>query len=278
MIRRLATLPLCLLTLTAVMGIAPSGMSTPPGGLRPSEPAEYLRTGEDLIVDDQTLRLGRETLALAVLLNAGTDPSTAASAAIALAGVARSSDEHAGLWALAVQIDPSRREDWRWLGTAASPDAQLDRAAAAALGALRRNESGSGELITAPLRERIVATAAQLGHDPSRVSSILIRWASDARSDPCKGRLFVRERAGDGIRSAPCPDPSFHHGMRADEEWSVMIGIELSLLHAGPTAWPAQTALGLDTPVPVWDLARVAREYGVSADRAVYRSGGWVAR
>lgn len=244
-------------------------------GLTPDRPEAYLRVGEDLIESSGTIDLGRETLALAAILAADEDPALAASAVIALAGVARSPEEHRGLCSLAIGLDPARSEEWRWVGRDTAPVDAGREEAAKALGQLRRNDPGVE--LTPVVRDRITEQARHLGLDPQRFAAVLRKWETDARNDPCRGRMFVPAKIGDALGAEPCPDTSFHHGSRIDEEWFLMVGVELALLEASPPGWGAQAALGLGAPVPVWSLDRLADDLGVSAQRPVYRGGQWTA-
>jgi hypothetical protein len=243
--------------------------------LSPSDPRGYFRAGERLIEQPTTAVVGRETLALGVLLAAETDPELAASAAIALASAAGSRDEFARLWSLAVDLDPTRSGDRVW--ARAGDGRASDRDVARTLGGLRLNSSEAlSSLSDHPdRRDRIVETGERLGFDPSRVRAVLSKWERDAADDPCRGRMVLRTRTDAGFRDEPCPEPAFHHGVELNADWSMMVGIELALLGTAPDSWPGQAAVGLDAAVPSWTLASMARAYGVSADRPVRRAGRW---
>lgn len=255
----------------------PLVLTVPLGSLVPSRPGEYLRAGEDLAADPNQHPLARDTLALAVLLNAEPDPSTAASAAIALASLARSPDEHRGLWALAVTLDPTRAAEWRWFGRHHVPADPLRLAAAAALALLRHNHPDATGAMTDAVRQRIVDEAIRAGHTASLVEAIISKWLRDAANDACRGRLTERSRSGDAILTVPCSTPACHHATRIDQEWAIMVGLELALTGSAPSSWSTQAALGLDAPLPVWSLDRLADTFGVSASRPMYRSGRWTA-
>ncbi len=248
------------------------------GRLRPSDPAEYFLLGERLIEHPDTLPVGRQTLAVCVLLAAESDPSLAAGAAVALASVASSAEERLGLWSLAVELDPVRGRDRRWAAGSGAGAAELDRLAGRTLGALRVNDRDATGVLrdNAAVRTRIVEEGVRLGHDISRLTAVLAKWESDAQNDPCRGQLSIRVREGSTFLQHPCPHPSYHHGLQTDSpDWAMMVGIEMSLLGATPDSWSAQAAVGLDSAVPVWTLDRVAGAYGVSRARPVRRSGRW---
>lgn len=247
--------------------------------LTPDEPERYLTLGEDLLDDHATAALARQTLALCVLIAADDDPALAASAAIALASAEPGQDARDGLWALAVELDPARAEDRRWLGVAHAAD-DLGVRAALLLGGLRSGvpEAASTLASDAAVRSRVLAEGVRLGHDRTRIQAILEAWERNARNDPCRGQMFVRVRNGAAMRPGPCPSPDHHHGVRLDDAWRTMVGIELALLNASPASWAAQAAVHVDAAVPVWDLDRLARAYAVSADRPYRRHGEWTAR
>lgn len=251
--------------------------SVPLGSLTPTRPAEYLRAGEDLALDPNQQLLARATLALAVLLNAQADPATAASAAIALASLARNPDEHRGLWAMAVSLDPTRAAEWRWFGRHNVPADPLRSAAASALALLRHNHPDATAAMTDPVRDRVLDEALRTGHPANQVQAILSKWLRDAANDACRGRLTERSRSGDTVLTVSCSTPDCHHGTRVDAEWAVMVGLELSLTGSAPSSWSTQAALGLDAPLPVWSLDRLGSAFEVSANRPVYRSGRWTA-
>jgi|GEM_PF-4045598 len=243
------------------------------------DPAGYFEAAERLAGHDETRRLGEETFAMVVLLAAENDPVLAAGACVALASLSSDAAARTGLWSLAVELDPARANDRRWLVSEAEGLASVDARASRVLGMLRdNNPEAVGQLNDDPaIRTRIVAEAVRLGHEPSRVSAVLAKWERDTNDDPCGGRLTVRVRQGGSIVVSPCPSPSFHHGARIDADWAMMIGVEMSLLGATPDSWPAQAAVGLDAAVPVWTVEGVGRAYGVSADRPLRRSGRWAA-
>jgi hypothetical protein len=246
--------------------------------LRPDDPGSYLLIGERLIERLETMRLGRETLAIAVPLAADSDPSLAASAAVALASVAESVDERRGLWSLAVELDPVRGVDLRWTAGAGARAAGPAREAGRTLAALRVNDRAGAVAMAenSALRSRIIEEGVRLGHNVDRLTAVLGKWESDALNDPCRGQLTIRVRDGAGFLQQPCPDPSYHHGLRTDSpDWAMMVGIEMSLLGTTPDSWNAQAAVGLDSALPVWTLERVAKAYGVSRTRPVRRSGRW---
>ena len=87
--------------------------------------------------------------------------------------------------------------------------------------------------------------------------------------------MVVRVREDGAFVDRPCPDPSRHHGVRIDERWAMMVGVELSLAGRTPDSWPAQARVGLDAPVPAWTLADLAEAFGVSKDRPVRAGGRW---
>ena len=270
---------LVLLAMGGMLGLAPR---TDPESalqrLRPADVRSYFLAGEALIEHAGTTQLGRETLAICVLLGAEREPQTAASAAIALASVARSTEEQRGLWALAIDLDPSRGEDRRWTKPMSTSSTPIDAAAARVIGGLRvNNRDSAGVLRDQPeIRTRIIEEGNRLGFETSRVVAVLTQWESNTLNDPCRGQMVVRVREGAGMRAVPCPSPSHHHGVQhGSPEWAMMLGIEMSLLGAMPPGWSAQSVMGLDGGVPVWTLARVAREYGVSASRPVRRGGRW---
>lgn len=247
--------------------------------LRPTTPDAYLLVGERLIEMPATVSVGRQTLAIAVLLTAESDPSLAASAAVALASVADSAEERRGLWSLAVELDPVRSADLRWASPASGAHASgQDREAGRTLAALRVNNRDASVVMAnnSAVRSRIMEEGARLGHDRSLLAAVLAKWESDAQNDPCRGQLSIRVRDGASFLQQPCPDPSYHHGLRTDSpDWAMMVGIELSLLGATPDSWNAQAAVGLDSALPVWSVDRVAQFYGVSRTRPVRRAGRW---
>jgi hypothetical protein len=251
------------------------------GELRPSEPGAYLLLGERLIEQPDTAAVGRETLALAVLLASESDPSLAASAAVALASVVGSAGERRGLWSLAVELDPVRAEDMRWTADPGTRAGTLDRLAGRTLAALRINnrEASAAMADDNAVRTRIIEEGARLGHDVRMLTAVLAKWESDAQNDPCRGQLTIRTRDGSTFLQQPCPDPSYHHGLRTDSpEWAMMVGIEMSLLGTTPDSWHAQAAVGLDSALPVWTVEQVAEAYGVSPTRPVRRAGRWTER
>lgn len=277
---------LCLvvLALTLAGSTQPSAQTPAPGPeqrlaeLRPSDLGLYLLVGERLIERAETARLGRETLAIGVLLAADSDPSLAAGAAVALASVAESVDERRGLWSLAVELDPVRGEDHCWTAGDGARAAGPAREAARALAALRVNDRDGAVAMAenSELRSRIIEEGVRLGHNVDRLTAVLVKWESDALNDPCRGQLTMRIRDGASFLQAPCPDPSYHHGLRTDSpDWAMMVGIEMSLLGTTPDSWNAQAAVGLDSALPVWTLERLASAYGVSRTRPVRRSGRW---
>lgn len=246
--------------------------------LRPTEARSYFLAGEQLIEHPSTVQAGRETLAVCLLLSAERDPPLAASAAIALASVARTTQEQRGLWALAVELDPSRGEDRRWTAAAAGSADSTDLLAARVIGGLRVNSRDATAVLREQpqVRSRILEEGNRLGFETSRIVAVLTQWESNTLNDPCRGQMVVRVREGTGMRAVPCPNPDHHHGVRHDSpDWAMMVGIEMSLLRAMPSGWSAQAVMGLDAGVPVWTLARLAREYGVSASRPIRRAGRW---
>lgn len=248
--------------------------------LRPEDPAAYFRLGERLIERSDQAPRARETLALAALLASESDPTLAGGAVVALAAVARTPDERAGLWALAVDLDPVRSADRRWIAAGGGAGAS-DRAAAAVLGLLRlgHRDGAKAWRADADLRNRILDEGVRLGHAANRVGAVLESWAMAAAADPCGGELTLRERRGSAVVRAPCPEPQHHRGLRLDDEdVAIVLGIEMSLLGATPDSWEAQAAVGLDRAPPAWTLRRLAEAYGVSAERPVWRSGRWSAR
>jgi len=254
--------------------------------LRPEQPRTYLWVGETLARDPNSRLLARETLATGAMLAAKHSAETgdtqsselAASMIIALASLGDDADTHRGLWMLALSLDAGRAESFRWLGADALPDDAHAQEAARVLGLLRRNDPDAIRDITEAHRRRIIDEAKLLGLDATRIASVLRKWETDTRNDPCKGRLFVRKREGDATVVSPCPLPGFHHGSVFNDDWAMMAAIELSLAGHTPDSWSVRGAIGLDRPVPIWTLDRLGETFGVSADRPVYRSGRWVAR
>lgn len=244
------------------------------------DPAGYFAAAERLIERVDTRDVGLEALALVVLLAAESDPALAAGACVALASASDDAATRSGLWSLAVQLDPARTADRRWLVSDSMGTPDLDIQASRVLGLIRQNNQDASAILRdrSEIRARIISEGVRLGHDAGMVAAVLIRWEKDTSDDPCRGRLTVRVRDGGTVRVAPCPSPSYHHGSRTDAEWAMMIGIEMSLLRATPDSWPAQGAVGLDAAVPVWTVDRVGRAFGVSADRPLRRAGRWVAR
>lgn len=289
---------LCVLAALVSLGLSqpavppvPSAAVAPPGNpiaraettlsnLNPGRPSEYLRAGELLIEREATREVGRQALALAILLSAENDPALGASAAVALASVAPTEDERTGLWSVAVGLDPSRRDDRLWLPAGPADAAASDALAARVLGGLRTNDPEAVALLgdRPELRERIFAEGERLRHDGARVRAVLASWLRNAENDPCRGRMTMRVREGGGFVQTPCPSPHLHHGAVISEDWRMMVGIELALLGATPSSWPAQAAVGLDAGISVWTPERIAEAYAVSADRPLRRNGRWVAR
>lgn len=271
----------CLLGITAAW-IAGLAARTVPDeslltGFTTPDPQGYFLAAEQLAEHEATTPLARETFALVAVLAAELDPSLAAGACVALAALSPDAAARDGLWSLAVELDPARADDRRWLVADAAGLAGVDSRAAQTLGMLRHNDPQGGAMLDEQpaLLSRLVAEAERLGHDRSRFLAVLGKWKRDAGDDPCGGRMTVRERRAGSVITIPCPNPSFHHGVRTDQDWSMMVGVEMALLSATPESWPGQAAVGLDAAVPVWTLDRVVRAYGVSADRPLRRAGRW---
>lgn len=256
----------------------PAGAERGLADLRPSCPECYFLAAEDLVADPSTTPMGREAAALTVLLAWDTDPGLAASALILLAASAESSAERTGLNALAIEVDPSRADELYWLASDHSDFARRDAVAAELLGSLRAGnpDARTGLRASPDHRARIVAEGVRLGHDPARVHAVLNRWETNIEQDPCRGRITVRVRESGEYREQPCPRPDHHHGTILDDEWRMMVGIELSLLRTAPPSWAAQAAVGLDAPLESWNRAHLERRFGVSADRPLRRNGRWI--
>lgn len=252
--------------------------SVPGETLTPADPERYLIVGEDLAADESSQGIASRVLAVGVLVAAEKEPELAASMAIALASLAPDPEQFHGLWMLAISIDPVRSEAYRWLGGQLGPIEADAAETARILGQIRNNDPDGPRDITPAHRARIAAEADRLGLDHRRAQVVLNKWETDARGDPCKGRLFVRKRTGDRIAIDACPLPAFHHNDNQDEDWQLMVAIELSLLGADPHSWDARIGLGLDRPVPVWTLERLAEAFRVTPDRPVFRSGQWTER
>ncbi|MCC5822665.1 MAG: hypothetical protein LAT64_03735 [Phycisphaerales bacterium] len=275
------TLPLAM----AVLGVLLLGMAPrfdPEAVLRsldPSDPASYLRAAEELIEHEAAIRLGRETLAIGALLSAESDPALSAGMLITLASVARTGAERHALWGLACELDPTRSEDRRWLAGSDQHAPDDPARAARALMLLRLGDPEALALFenAGGPRRIVIEEGERLGHDSVLINAVLTRWLGNVRDDPCRGRLVIRAREGGVFRTRPCQHTQFHHGVRTDREWTMMVGIELSLAGSTPDTWPAQARVGLDAAVPAWTLDRLARVYQISPDRPVRRAGGWTA-
>ena len=267
--------PVILLALCAALF---TGAHAPaPTSIEPDSPAGYQAAAEDLLADGHD-RLAREVLATGLLVAAETDPRAAAGMAILLASTAESADDHAGLWSLAVTLDPARADDQRWLAPRSAPTTGRLVDAAETLTLLRQNDPDSPDRLTATTTDLIIERGASLGFEAGRVRAVLSKWETDARNDPCQGRSTRRTRLGDTFVNEACPDESYHHGTRIDSDWRMMVAIELSLSGATPSSWATALTIGLDPPVPAWSLATVGQRYSVSPDRPVYRAGRWVGR
>ncbi len=263
------------LFILAATGFLLSAAAAPsPQSLSPDNPGAYQIVAEDLI-EAGDLSLAKETLATGVLVAADSDPQAAAGMAVLLASLADSIEDHAGLWSLALTLDPARAGDARWLSPRSAPDTAPLREAAETLTMLRNNDPDAVGRLTVAANDLIIEQGARIGFDKPRVQAVLTKWTTDARNDPCRGRLTVRTRRGDAIVIEPCPNDTFHHGTRTDAEWRMMVAIELSLANAAPASWATAIGIGLDPPVPAWSLETLADRYRVSRDRPVYRSGRW---
>lgn len=245
--------------------------------LSPLNPVGYLIQGEALFEAEETRVLGEQVLAVGVLTSAERDPQLAASMAIALASISKDPLQHNGLWMMAIRLDPMRAAEYRWIASQSAPSL-TGSMTAQVLAQLRTNDPDGVRGINQEHRDRIVAEAKRLGLDHNRAATVLKKWERDAESDPCRGRLFVRKREGDRIVTDACPLPAFHHNDDLDADWTLMVAIELSLAQAQPESWEARIGLGIDQPVQVWSLARLAKTFDVSADRPVLRGGRWVVR
>ncbi|RMH29814.1 MAG: hypothetical protein D6692_02835 [Planctomycetota bacterium] len=266
------TVLLSILAATAILLAAAAAPN--PQTLSPDNPHAYQIVAEDLIEAGEH-RLAQETLATGVLIAADSDPQAAAGMIVLLASLADSTEDHAGLWSLAVTLDPARADDARWLAPRSAPDPAPLREAAQTLTMLRNNDPDAVARLNTQTNDLIIDHGARIGFQKSRVQAVLTKWATDARNDPCRGRLTVRSRRGDAIVIEACPNDTYHHGTRTDAEWRMMVAIELSMANAAPASWATAIGIGLDPPVPAWSLETLADRYGVSRDRPVYRSGRW---
>lgn len=254
--------------------------------LDPDRPETYLLVGEWLARDDASRDLARETLATGALVamnRAEPDPRRhanriAGSLIVALAAIESDASASRGLWMLALSIDPSRAESFRWMGGLAERADEQRAAAARVLGLLRRGDPDVLRDMTDEHRTTVLDEALAMGLDAGRISAIVRSWQRSTQADPCEGRHFVRVREGDRIVASPCPRPEFHHGSVYSDDWAAMVAIELSLAGHTPASWPIRGAIGLDRPVPMWTLDRLAQTYGVSASRPIHRAGSWVER
>lgn len=254
--------------------------------LDPERPESYLIVGEDLARSNVTQYLASQVLATGALIAVersvqSADPAAAAIAGsmiVALASLTDDADTRSGLWMLAISVDPSQAESFRWLSM---DSVSRDRGAADAarvLGGLRRNDRAALRDITDATRERIIDEGETLGMNRAYVAALLRNWERNAREDPCNGRLFVRVREGDRVIANACPKPEFHHGEQFTDEWAAMVAIELSLSGHTPASWPIRGSIGLDKPVPIWTPDRLGQDYSVSSRRPFFRNGRWTER
>lgn len=262
-------------TQPGVEGARPTARSV--NDLDPAEVMGYLFVGESIARDPGQRTLAIETLAVGALLSERSGQgSLAASMVVAIAALVEDHASRRGLWMLAISLDADRTEAFRWLAeTAVRQDSQAG-AAARVLGLLRRNDPDGLREMTEDVRARVVREAEVLGFDADRVLLILRKWQNDAENDPCRGKLFVRVREGGEIVASACPLPGFHHGSVYNEDWAMMVAIELSLAGHTPGSWAVRGSIGLDRPVPVWTLDRLSETFKVSAERPVHRGGRWV--
>lgn len=272
------------LSVVVVMGAgAPSPVGVDPESLDPSSPRAYLEAGEWAMIgarDNAQRAHARQLLgrALAYAHEAGS-PRLASSACIALASIARSDEQHARLWDLALVLDPARRAEWERVVRARRAERRaVDRLTLRCLSSVRLHDMPTGEDLfgRADVAERIRELAREHGMDPDAVTALIAREIESANEDSCRGRLFVGSRSARGERVV-CPDHLRGVGLAAnDRQLRMFLTLETALSGAGLDGWGVAGAVGrLDAAVPP-TVGRVVEDLGVRPTLGFYRNGQWV--
>jgi len=266
-----------------VLGTAPS-LRLSPGSLDPGDPGAYLASGEWVLIharDAAQRDLAREILARA-LVYAHEDGRSriASSAAIALASSMDDRDGRRFYWDLALAIDPSRLPEWEAARRGRlAEDRELDAMALRCLSSVRLHDMPTGADLfgRARVASRIRSLASAHGFDPDAMIALIAREIESARSDACRGRLFVGDRSSRGDRVV-CPDHLRGVGLAAnDRELAMFLTLEAALIGADATGWQGAWAMGGNSAASVPSVDRAIDRLGVRPDLPFYRDGRWVA-
>lgn len=259
------------------------GIEAQLGELRPSDPGQYLRLGEELLLfgtDEQSSRLGVELLVRAVVLgDRSNQPSVASSACIALSDLAIDERDRRWMWDLAYLLDPSREGEWIRAQKMDRGDSQTDLDAVRCLFAIRYHQLPIGEELFADreVRERILQAGESAGVRRGELVDLLEREIQRGNSDACRGRLYIAERGAPGRRLA-CPDHLRALGMLSnDEDLRVYLRVEMALSGIRTDSWGGAVSMSQDQVVKLPSVADLAARLGVRSDEVFYREGRWVA-
>jgi len=276
------------LALVSFALIAPAllGSAARPGPASPDpeDPRSYLVAGEWILIhagDEAQRQHAREYLARALVYAHQRDlPRTASSACIALGASGLGPDAHRFFWDLALVIDPARRTEWENARrTTLAPDPELDAMVLACLSSVRLHDSPRGEELFARARvaERIRSLAADHGIDPDAMVDLIAREIENARSDSCRGRLFVGDRSSRGDRVV-CPDHLRGVGLCAnDRELAMFLALESTLAGAEARGWDAARQVGQTHAVTIPSVDEAVDRLAVRPGFPFYRDGRWVA-
>lgn len=255
--------------------------------LVPEKPEMYLELGEEVAdgasAGEETA-LARQLYGLAFVLDLadGGSSEVAAAACLALASVESSGGTKRWLHALAGSVDRRYAQaDWTVVA-ARGPSEQTALAAATALGLARSGEGNRAreivrdrsvlDLITA--YERVMSTTGNTG------AVFRFQRAIDAWPCPeCSNARVVTRQGAEGSSSRLCYTCRGNPGPELSEmELIVQLRFESVLLNGIHRSWGAQITADQGVPLRDPDPEELAPYLGVSAEKAVWRDGGWAAR
>lgn len=257
--------------------------------LDPDEPSTYLRAGEELgarAQSDQDRLLAIETLAVGLgIASRLDDRELAASLCIALSSVESNIHRASALWDLALLLDPSRYASWV-IHRDALVELQTATRARAAQGlyAARFHDPQTAESILSQrsVRNIITEAATRAGFTPNTVDRLIDQLIESAKNDPCKGRVFVRQRGDGQVWWAACTDPHRPIGAStSDESFAQLIQLELILLDeqslsSDSMPWDSVSYFEQTQPSRDPSVSAFMTIYSIDLSKPIWKNGSWV--
>lgn len=257
--------------------------------LNPAEPESYLLAGEELGARSQTdedRAIAIQTLARGLGLASRSDQrELAASLCIAIASFESDMYKSTALWDLALILDPSRHAAWVIHRDAqAQVQRTTTRLAAQGLYAARFHDPQTVQSVLSQqaVRNTIRQAATHARLDVNRIDQLIDEMIRDAKNDPCKGQVFVRQRVQGEVRWVICADPHQPIGTSFSEEsFSMLVQLELLLLDeqslsSESTPWDATGYFNQTQPAIDPSVGSFMTIYSVDLSKPVWQSGDWV--